>query len=238
MTAMQNNLMQWAAYGLGTDRMTPHRFNLCRSAGSTHSSISQTQPLDMMLSTCTQLLWSTMARPVLSGTCPVKPPYCLGQRAAAQFQGLGNLLIAYARGSQTRSWSLPNTAHFAWLLCLTQPFHVLELLLMSWWVESGVIDKGYMQNVQCWGGSRNEFGNPWPMPSLCRATIIFFRSSESSLPWGAMLNFQWPVWESESDNTKFNTPVTHSHLRPCNTNESHDTRERKWLIGPNLDIFT
>ncbi len=33
------------------------------------------QPLDMTLSTCTQLLWSTMARPVLSGTCPVKPLY-------------------------------------------------------------------------------------------------------------------------------------------------------------------
>ncbi len=45
-----------------------------------------------------------------------------------------------------------------------------------------------------------------------------------------MLNFQWPVWERESDNTKFNTPAPHSHLRPCNTNESHDTGERKWLI--------
>ncbi len=42
----------------------------------------------------------------------------------------------------------------------THPFKVLELLLMSWLVESGVIDKGDMQNVQCWGGSRNEFGNP------------------------------------------------------------------------------
>ncbi len=77
-----------------------------------------------------------------------------------------------------------------------------------------------------------------PTASLCRATILFFRFSESSLPWGAMLNFQWPVWKSESDNTKFNTPAPHSHLRPCNTNESHDTGERKWLIGPNLDIFT
>ncbi len=45
----------------------------------------------------------------------------------------------------------------------------------------------------------------------------------------------WPVWESESDNTKFNSPAPHSHLRPCNTNKSHDTGERKWLIGPNLD---
>jgi hypothetical protein len=35
-----------------------------------------------------------MARPVLSGTCPVIPLYGLGHRAAAQFQGLGNLLTA------------------------------------------------------------------------------------------------------------------------------------------------
>ncbi len=56
----------------------------------------------------------------------------------------------------------------------------------------------------------------------------FFRSSESSFPWGAMLNFQWPVWESESDNTKFNTPAPRSHLRPCNTDKSRDTGgERK-----------
>ena len=34
--------------------------------------------------------------PVLSGSCPVKPPYGLGHHAAAQFHGLGNLLIAYA----------------------------------------------------------------------------------------------------------------------------------------------
>ncbi len=57
--------------------------------------ISQTHPLDMTLSTCTQLLWSTIARPVLSGTCPFKQLYGLGHRAAFQFQGLGNLLIAY-----------------------------------------------------------------------------------------------------------------------------------------------
>ncbi len=88
--------MQCAVYGLSTDRLTPRPFNLCSNAGSTHTSIYQTQPLDMTLSTCTQLLWSTIARPVLSGTCPVKPLYDLGHRAAAQFQCLGNLLIAYA----------------------------------------------------------------------------------------------------------------------------------------------
>ncbi len=96
-TAMQTNLIQCAAYGLSTDRLTPHPFfNLCRNAISTHTSISQHKPLDMTLSTCTQLLWSPMARPVLSGTCPVKPLYGLGHCAATQFQGLGNLLIAYA----------------------------------------------------------------------------------------------------------------------------------------------
>ncbi len=62
------------------------------------------------------------------------------------------------------------------------------------------------------------------MPFLCRATIIFFRSSESSLPWGVILNFQWPVWESESDNIKFNTPAPHSHLRPCNSFLSRESK--------------
>ncbi len=51
---------------------------------------------------------------------------------------------------------------------------------------------------------------------------LVFSDPQSSLPWGAMLNFQWPVWESESDNTKFITSAPHSHLRPCNNNESHD----------------
>ncbi len=44
-----------------------------------------------------------------------------------------------------------------------------------------------------------------------------------------MLNFQWPVWESESDNTKFNTPAPH------NTNESHDTE--KWEKMANWSQF-
>ncbi|CAI9533159.1 unnamed protein product [Staurois parvus] len=84
---MQTNLMQCVAYGLSTDP-----FNLCSNAGSTHTSISQRPPLDMTLSTCTQPLWSTMARPVLSGTCPVKPLYGLGHHAAAQFRVLAIFL--------------------------------------------------------------------------------------------------------------------------------------------------
>ncbi len=72
---MQTNLMQCAAYGLSTDRLSPHPFNLCSNAGNAHTSISQTQPL------------------VLSGTCPVKPLYGLGHCAAAQFHCLGNLYV-------------------------------------------------------------------------------------------------------------------------------------------------
>ena len=37
----------------------------------------------------------------------------------------------------------------------------------------------------------------------------------------------------ERNNTKFNTPNPHSHLRPCNTNKSHDTGEGKCI---NSDI--
>ncbi len=147
----------------------PHSFNLRSNAGNTPTSISQTQPLDMTLSTCTQLLWLTMARPVLSGTCPVKPLYGLDQRAAAQF-----------------------------------------------WQSSYSLSYLYVEQHK---------------------SYIFFQILREFF-CHEVLNFQWPVWESESDNTKFSMPAPHSHLRPCNTNESHDTRERKWLIEPNLDIFT
>lgn len=62
----------WIIYdGLSTDMLTP---NLCSNAGSTHMSIVKRQPLDMTLSMCSQLLWSTMARllwvePVLYIVC-------------------------------------------------------------------------------------------------------------------------------------------------------------------------
>ena len=54
-------------------------------------------------------------------------------------------------------------------------------------------------------------------------------------------NVELPVTnmrECENDNTKFNTTAPHSYLIPCNINESQDTGEGKWLIWPNLDIFT
>ncbi|CAH2221999.1 Hypothetical predicted protein [Pelobates cultripes] len=59
-TALQTNLMQCAAYGLSTDKLTPHPLNLCSNAGSTYMSISQREPLDMKLSMRTQLLRTTM----------------------------------------------------------------------------------------------------------------------------------------------------------------------------------
>ncbi|XP_067239485.1 protein ARV1 isoform X2 [Chanodichthys erythropterus] len=42
------------------------------------SSISQTQPLDMALSTCTQLLWSTMARPPVLCAFLELAVFCIG----------------------------------------------------------------------------------------------------------------------------------------------------------------
>ena len=153
---MQTSLMQCAVNDLTTDRLTPHPFNLCSNAGSTHTSIFQIQALDMTLSTCTQLLWSTMARPVLSGTCPVKPLYGLGHRAAAQFQRVWNLLI----GEAIFMWSINSFSQI-----------LREFFAMRCHVEH-------------------------PLASMR---------------------------ECESNTTKFNTPAPHSHLRPCNTNVSHET---------------
>ncbi len=113
--------MQCAVYGLSTDSLTPHPFNLCSNVGSTHTSISQTQPLDMTRSTCTQLLWSTMVRPVLSGTWPVKPLFGLGHHTAAQFQGLGNLLIAYAIGAASLCYATIICSYPQRVLCHEVP---------------------------------------------------------------------------------------------------------------------
>ncbi len=93
------------------------------------------------------------------------------------------------------------------------------------WTENKETTYAFRSTVSCYT-STSHWNTYSTKPNNC------------SLPWGAMLNFQWPVWESESDNTKFNTPAPHSHLRPCKTYKSHDTGERKWLIGTNLGIFT
>ncbi len=49
---------------------------------------------------------------------------------------------------------VPPALHILYVsLYLTHPLQVLQSL-MSWWVESGVIDEGDIQNVQGWGYSR------------------------------------------------------------------------------------
>ncbi len=58
-----------------------------------------------------------------------------------------------------RSWRTPSPAHFVSLPYQTHPNHVLQSLLMSWWVESGVLDKGDTQNVQGYGSSRTGLGS-------------------------------------------------------------------------------
>ncbi len=78
-----------------------------------------------------------------------------------------------------------------------------------------------------------------PLQQCWQHSYVYFPNTTSGYDaeLDMTLNFRWPVWESESDNTKFNTPAPQSYLRPCNTNESHDTGERKCLIWPNLQKF-
>ncbi len=90
------------------------------------------------------------------------------------------------QGSQTLSWSFPNTAHLACLLYQSHLIQLISSLVATPRPEMGVPDKGDMQNVQCWGGSRNVFRNPW---------VILYRISgrrvsrsltfclETKMPW-------------------------------------------------------
>ncbi len=92
MTAMQTNLMQCVAYGLKTDRLTP----------TPSTAAAMLAALIRLFPKHNLWIWRWAPSLVNPGevcsewTCPVKPLYGLGHRAAAQFQGLGNLLIAYA----------------------------------------------------------------------------------------------------------------------------------------------
>jgi len=51
------------------------------------------------------------------------------------------------------SWRHTKTAY---ILCLPYQTHLIQLisslthLIMSWWVESGVFDKGDKEYAQCW----------------------------------------------------------------------------------------
>ncbi len=57
------------------------------------------------------------------------------------------------------SWRTPWPAHFVCLPNQTHPIHVLQSLLTSWWVDSGVLDKGDIQKVQGRGASRTGLGS-------------------------------------------------------------------------------
>ena len=85
--------MVWALTGWTPPR---HLFSLCSNADSTLTLIFQRKHLDVTLSTCAQLLWTTYPRPVLSGPRTFKMLDDLSHCAAAQFQGVGNLLVALA----------------------------------------------------------------------------------------------------------------------------------------------
>ncbi len=57
------------------------------------------------------------------------------------------------------SWRPPCPAHFVYIPYQTHPMHVLQSLLTSWWVESGVLDKSDIQNAQGRGPSRTGLGS-------------------------------------------------------------------------------
>lgn len=70
-----------------------------------------------------------------------------------------------------------NRPHFVYSsLYLLHPFQVLLSVLMSTWVESGVIDKGDIQNVQGWR-SQNSFGNHCNRPQFMWEKVVYFSVS-------------------------------------------------------------
>ncbi len=65
----------------------------------------------------------------------------------------------------------PCPAHFVRTPCQTHPSQVLQSLLTSCWVESGVSDKGYIQTVQGWGACKT--GLKTTGPEGCIKAISF-----------------------------------------------------------------
>ena len=78
------------------EQADPHLFNLCCNADSTPTPIFQRKHFDITLSTCAHLLWTPYPWPVLSGPRTFKTLGDLSHCAAAQLQGVGNLLVALA----------------------------------------------------------------------------------------------------------------------------------------------
>lgn len=99
------------------------------NAGSNHASIFKRLPLVMTLSMCSQLLWSIMARFVLSGTCSVKLLYGLGHHVAAQLQGVGNILQSFVSLVSNKLQTVGRCCNF---LCLALNNH--QCWLVNLWV--------------------------------------------------------------------------------------------------------
>lgn len=59
-------------------------------------------------------------------------------------------------GSSTAVFLKPGTGASSQHMPLHTPIQFMSTLLTSWWAESGALDKGGIQNVQCWWCSRTE----------------------------------------------------------------------------------
>ncbi len=57
------------------------------------------------------------------------------------------LIICVDQWFSNLSWGPPASTHFVCLPHRPRPFQVLQTLLMSWWVESGVLNEGDIQNM-------------------------------------------------------------------------------------------
>ncbi len=74
------------------------------------------------------------------------------------------------------SWRTPSPAHFVCFPYLTHLIHVLQSLLTSWWVESGVLEKGDIQNVQGYGSSRTGLGSTDLKYRIMNFVLSLFKS--------------------------------------------------------------
>ena len=98
----------------------PSLFNLCSNADSTPTPIFRRKHLDVMLSTWAQILWTTHPRPVLSGPRSFKTLDDLSH--CAQFQGIGNLLVALAIFMQCNNTSFKILREFFVMWCYVGTF--------------------------------------------------------------------------------------------------------------------
>ena len=116
---MNPNILSQALgkYGLSTNRLTLHLFNLCSNADSTPTLIFQRKHLDVTLSTCAQLHWKTYPRSVLSGPRSFKKLDDLSHCVATQFQGIGNLHIVLAIFMQCNNTSFKILREFFAMWC-------------------------------------------------------------------------------------------------------------------------